>query len=87
MNNIPALLNHLDANREARKMALCVNPRVLQPVYHFCQSPTLSLAYASISDEGIVEANKWFLFLLQVDFLTSVHGDLRCPSSSVTTLL
>eukprot|EP00438_Fugacium_kawagutii_P031044 Skav215825 [mRNA] locus=scaffold4622:34261:39447:+ [translate_table: standard] len=36
MNNIPALLNHLDANRE---------------------SPTLSLAYASISDEGIVEAN------------------------------
>lgn len=38
MNNIPALLNHLDANRE---------------------SPTLSLAYASISDEGIVEVSKF----------------------------
>eukprot|EP00931_Biecheleriopsis_adriatica_P119757 TRINITY_DN94952_c0_g1_i1.p1 TRINITY_DN94952_c0_g1~~TRINITY_DN94952_c0_g1_i1.p1 ORF type:complete len:468 (+),score=130.28 TRINITY_DN94952_c0_g1_i1:79-1404(+) len=38
MNNIPALLNHLDSNRE---------------------SPTLSLAYASISDEGIVEVSKF----------------------------
>ncbi|CAJ1439495.1 unnamed protein product [Effrenium voratum] len=38
MNSIPALLNHLDANRE---------------------SPTLSLAYASISDEGIVEVSKF----------------------------
>eukprot|EP00930_Biecheleria_cincta_P047034 TRINITY_DN32535_c0_g1_i1.p1 TRINITY_DN32535_c0_g1~~TRINITY_DN32535_c0_g1_i1.p1 ORF type:complete len:427 (+),score=89.06 TRINITY_DN32535_c0_g1_i1:110-1390(+) len=38
MNNIPALLNHLDSNRE---------------------SPTLSLAYASISDEGVVEVSKF----------------------------
>mmetsp|Transcript_82643 Transcript_82643/g.145818 ORF Transcript_82643/g.145818 Transcript_82643/m.145818 type:complete len:426 (+) Transcript_82643:79-1356(+) len=38
MNNIPALLNHLDGNRE---------------------SPTLSLAYASLSDEGIVEVSKF----------------------------
>lgn len=38
MNNIPALLNHLDSNRE---------------------SPTLSLAYASISDDGIMEVSKF----------------------------
>lgn len=38
MNAIPALLNHLDANRE---------------------SPTLSLAYASISDEGVMEVSKF----------------------------
>mmetsp|Transcript_38103 Transcript_38103/g.109961 ORF Transcript_38103/g.109961 Transcript_38103/m.109961 type:complete len:434 (-) Transcript_38103:143-1444(-) len=38
MNNIQALLNHLDANREAS---------------------TLSLAYASISDEGITEIAKF----------------------------
>mmetsp|Transcript_33638 Transcript_33638/g.106819 ORF Transcript_33638/g.106819 Transcript_33638/m.106819 type:complete len:438 (+) Transcript_33638:103-1416(+) len=38
MNTIPALLNHLDANREAS---------------------TLSLAYASISDEGITEVAKF----------------------------
>mmetsp|Transcript_62651 Transcript_62651/g.141349 ORF Transcript_62651/g.141349 Transcript_62651/m.141349 type:complete len:434 (-) Transcript_62651:94-1395(-) len=38
MNNIQALLNHLDSNREAS---------------------TLSLAYASISDEGITEVSKF----------------------------
>eukprot|EP00440_Ansanella_granifera_P002906 gb/GFBE01003173.1/.p1 GENE.gb/GFBE01003173.1/~~gb/GFBE01003173.1/.p1 ORF type:complete len:434 (+),score=139.52 gb/GFBE01003173.1/:1-1302(+) len=38
MNDIPALLNHLDSNRE---------------------SATLSLAYASISDDGIVEVSKF----------------------------
>jgi len=38
MNNIQALLNHLDSNREAS---------------------TLSLAYASISDEGITEVAKF----------------------------
>ncbi|CAE8593892.1 unnamed protein product [Polarella glacialis] len=38
MNNIPALLNHLDGNRE---------------------SPTLSLAYASINDDGIMEVSKF----------------------------
>lgn len=38
MNSVPALLNHLDANRE---------------------SPTLSLAYASISDDGVTEVAKF----------------------------
>jgi len=38
MQNIPALLNHLDQNREAS---------------------TISLAYASISDEGVAEVSKF----------------------------